>query len=253
MNLRYITCSGIDKHNSIYDMFNLMQIDNRVELAVQAHTKKMSDGMPRNVWFNQVLDYAINNPKLYYNFAVHVNTEWCKDICNGYFPYELSLLFGKYNEHGKPLIKRWQLNIPAEFAEKTNINKVVNNVAELIENNSDRNFIIQYKPATIDIVRNLHRQTQNFSILFDESGGKGKSPVAWQYQPYNLLYTGYSGGLSPQNIKQNLSKIDHVAPVNRYTWVDAEKNLKNDNDLFDVQKAEQYIRAVLEWEKQNQR
>ncbi|MBO7066361.1 MAG: hypothetical protein J6W40_01925, partial [Alphaproteobacteria bacterium] len=58
---------------------------------------------------------------------------------------------------------------------------------------------------------------------------------------------GYSGGLSPENIADNLSKISQVTSADDMIWIDAEGKLKT-NDLFDVARARDYIKNVKNWE-----
>ena len=58
MKLRYITCSDPREHNSIKSVIELAKLP-RAEIAVQCHPSKMSVGMPRNVWFNQLICAAL--------------------------------------------------------------------------------------------------------------------------------------------------------------------------------------------------
>ena len=78
MKLRYITCSDPREHNSIQDMVDLAKLPH-AEIAVQCHPSKMSAGMPRNVWFNDVLRVARNERNM--NLAIHINMEWADSIC----------------------------------------------------------------------------------------------------------------------------------------------------------------------------
>lgn len=82
-------------------------------------------------------------------------------------------------------------------------------------------------------------------VLFDASGGLGKSPDAW---PPALQYKlcGYAGGLGPDNIASELHKIETVIgkPFNTNNpemWIDMESKLRTD-DEFDLNK----VKAVAE-------
>ena len=78
MKLKYITCSDPREHNSIKSIMELSRLPH-VEIAVQCHPSKMSNGMPRNVWFNELLNAAYQTQNI--NLAIHVNAEWANDIC----------------------------------------------------------------------------------------------------------------------------------------------------------------------------
>ncbi len=249
MNLKYITCSDPREFNDIHDIVKLAKISPRAEIAVQAHPSKMSRGMPRNEWFRELVQY-VQRDKHDINLAVHINREWCDEICRtGKMPSELMEFF--YVRNGdKMLIKRWQLNIPADTAKKADVFAL----ACLIGNNPDHDFILQYNTNTKHIANQLFYHTPvMFSLLYDASGGRGISPDGWQDPVFPKIPQGYSGGLSPENVKSNLSKISAVQEYPRDDiWIDAEGKLKTD-DKFDITRARQYILNAENWLlKQNQ-
>ena len=97
----------------------------------------------------------------------------------------------------------------------------------------------------------MHNAGANFQILFDASGGRGISADEWKKPVYPEKHAqGYSGGLSPENVADNLTKISRVADAHTI-WVDAEGKLKTDNK-FDCARAAAYIKNAIRWE-QNQK
>jgi phosphoribosylanthranilate isomerase len=75
--------------------------------------------------------------------------------------------------------------------------------------------------------------------LFDLSGGQGKLPPEWRKPFYNFSYKtliGYAGGLNPDNLEENIEKIEEVAGDN-YVWLDMETGCRT-NNAFDLQKVE---------------
>lgn len=245
MNLRYITCSDPREFNDIHDIVALAHTSPRAEIAVQAHPSKMSSGMPRNEWFRELLQY-VQQDHIDINLAMHVNREWCDEICRtGKIPTELKDFFGLSNDvNKKPLIKRWQLNIPHDTARNVNIKAL----AQLIECASKRDFIIQYGGHTKHIAAQLFCCNNiRFSLLYDASGGRGISPDCWQKPVFPCVPQGYSGGLSPENVENNLSEIARVQKWPRDDiWIDAEGKLKTD-DKFDINRARQYILNAEHW------
>ena len=242
MNLKYITCSDPREFNDIHDIVKLAKISPRVEIAIQAHPSKMSRGMPRNEWFHELAQYVVRD-KHKVNFAIHVNREWCDDICRtGKIPGELMEFFYVLNGN-QLLIKRWQLNVPRE----TIINTNIKSLGHLFESNKDRDFIIQYNVNTKNMVSDLFwHSSVDFSLLYDASGGRGISPDKWQEPVFPTISQGYSGGLSPENVQSNLDKISFVVPANHDIWIDAEGKLKTD-DKFDIVRARQYILNAENW------
>ena len=246
MQLRYITCSDPREHNPISEIIELGAMP-KAEIAVQCHPSKMSAGMPRNVWFNDLLHVAYSIPTL--NLAIHINKDWADDICTkGKIPDVLAEWIYARNCQGNPTIKRIQLNMPSETAQ--NINPTA--LARLIRVLPRREFILQYNNNTKTAVEKLHKTGAQFSLLFDASGGRGKAPSAWQKPIYETHPMGYSGGLSPDNVVHNLRQISALVG-NTPIWIDAEhrlqsNNLFDDKERFDTQLARQYLERANNWE-----
>ena len=94
----------------------------------------------------------------------------------------------------------------------------------------------KYDPA--DLVRRV-KDNPNHAVLFDESAGRGISPDSWD-APLDGHFSGYAGGLKPDNVAQNLETIAKVAK-GHVTWIDMETGVRTD-DKFDLAK----VRRVLE-------
>lgn len=243
MELRYITCSDPRNYNTFTELEDLWYIDNRVELAVQMHPGKVSPDTERYNWVRQLVDCLYGKHREY-KFAIHVNCDWCDDICNGNIPVALKPLFDVANYYtGKPVVGRIQLNMPEKTAENFNAQKL----KPVIESYGDKEFILQYNTRTANSVEQLHKTGAKFSLLFDASGGRGIDAENWRAPIYPEEHPmGYSGGLSPENVTDNLDKIKTVAGDNKI-WIDAEGKLKQD-DKFDFNRAAKYICNTLKWE-----
>ncbi len=254
MDIRYITCSDPRNHNTYEELFGLCKMDPRVEIAVQMHPGKVSPDTERYKWIKQLVDMMSDSITIQdvCNLAIHVNNDWCDDICNGTVPVALQPLFNAdrwYEQHMtrlQPVVKRIQLNMPQKTADNFNAHKL----KTLIEYYEDKDFIIQYNARTKNAVQQLHKIGANFSLLFDESGGTGRDAGVWRAPVYPYFhYQGYSGGLSPENVAENLTKISRVAGAHAI-WIDAEGKLKTD-DKFDPKRAAEYIKNTLAWEQKH--
>lgn len=257
MNIKYITCSDPREFNDINEIIDLAKSSPRAEIAIQMHPSKASPGMPRYEWLTELLkklqsdqytNYILGRKYLYglINLAVHINSEWATKICqSGKFPRELYPLLCLRYTGGfdvKPIIRRIQINVPKDAA----ICASSIDMARMMNENRDYKFIIQYNEKTADLVHRLYRIGANFSPLYDASGGNGISPDAWCGPVFDYGWTGYSGGISPENVANNLTKISAVVPANRDIWIDAEGKLKTDNK-FDIARARQYIKNAENW------
>jgi len=90
---------------------------------------------------------------------------------------------------------------------------------------------------------NLYKSSKTYHIdsypLYDLSGGAGMLPDKW-IKPIGD-YCGYAGGLSPDNLKDNLNKLSNIVgdvPI----WIDAETHLRSHNDkVFDIDKVIRFL------------
>ena len=113
-----------------------------------------------------------------------------------------------------------------------------------------KEFIFQYDNVNTELVTAAQNASVNFSALFDLSHGAGIAPSQWP----NLLPNtrcGYAGGLSPENLADQIERIEEKAgdtPI----WIDMETHVRsNDDALFDLEKvarcleiASKYITAL---------
>ncbi len=247
MKLRYITCSDAREQLPPDAAIKLLSDFPIAELAIQTHPTKMSVSMPRRKWFDELLRNVRNNPKKL-NLAVHVNLDWCNLFCRGIIAPDLLDLFFLTQTDGTPVIKRWQINI---HGSKTPLFQA-DNIARIIANYPDREYIFQYASSEYNRIRRLDQTGVKFSVLYDASGGQGKAPRNWR-APWNPnIPQGYSGGISPDNVAGNLDKIARVVSDRESIWIDAEGKLKNpETRLFDINRAREYISNALAWSKNN--
>ena len=91
----------------------------------------------------------------------------------------------------------------------------------------------------------------NHALLVDGSGGRGISPEKWE-RPATSKLVGFAGGLGPENLATELPKIAAVADDEGDWWVDMEGNLRDNDDLFNVSRAEKALAVFLKWREENQ-
>jgi phosphoribosylanthranilate isomerase len=102
----------------------------------------------------------------------------------------------------------------------------------------DHDFIYQCDGVNDRWIREL----EFGSPLFDTSGGAGVLPNRWP-GAWPGRYCGYAGGLGPDNVVEQLTRIRIAANEGERFWIDMERRVRSDDDeQFDLDK----VRTVLE-------
>ena len=246
MKLRYITMSDPRENLDIADGMNLLEVSPLAELGVQAHPTAMSYGLTRYIWFNKLLN-AVEDLKEQPNIALHINYQWCDDMCNNVVPKQIQDWLDRKNKKTeKPLIKRIQLNI-GDSAYVFRAHKV----HDLIARFPGHEFILPYNERVAPKIDLLHATKAKFSLLFDESYGAGIAPKSYDVPPYNDVNCGYAGGLSSYNVIERMGKIAAVLPADYATWIDAEGQLRDLFGQMNLHQARAYLDNALKWCKEN--
>lgn len=92
--------------------------------------------------------------------------------------------------------------------------------------------------ATRKDAEELQRHGDKASVLYDPSGGRGRSPTAWPQQLYGGS-VGYAGGIGPENVVSVLEELG----ARESFWIDMETRVRNDADQLDLQKVEAVLLA----------
>lgn len=120
-------------------------------------------------------------------------------------------------------------------------------IKAMMDRNSDKTIITQHNYANAALWRNL-REFNNHAILFDESGGRGLSPITWP-SAIDGVASGYAGGLGLSNIEQELPCIQRAAGGDVGFWIDAEGKLRDTQDRFDLRVVRQYLDLVAAFDR----
>lgn len=93
--------------------------------------------------------------------------------------------------------------------------------------------ILQMDGVNDGLLEACHFHGVNAFPLFDLSHGAGVLPESWP-APHEKSYTGYAGGLGPDNIDDELPKIA-AAAAGREFWIDMETKIRShDDQQFDL-------------------
>lgn len=81
------------------------------------------------------------------------------------------------------------------------------------------------------------------SLLHDSSGGFGRE-ISKVDPPYNLHFTGYAGGIKPDNVKKIVDLIELANIKNEMYYIDMESGVREDN-IFSITKCQQVIANLI--------
>ena len=170
------------------------------------------------------------------NLSCHICGRWVDDLLGGTFPD-----FTKISDWFRYSFQRFQVNthgVPRRIAFEA-LNEIVD--ALRVES---KNVIFQ-----IDSVNNIIpmiERLQTVEALFDLSHGAGVLPPAWP-TPIDRVSCGYAGGLSPENVEEQIQKIISVSNGKEF-WIDAETKLR-DGGNFDLDKVAAFLEKAKPWVK----
>lgn len=231
-----VSCCGANELLNVENVVDFLESNPQVEIGIGVSRERCSVGMPRFSWILD-LQSRLSPEKGMSRIAFHVNGNWSKEIVeNGTLPEELFYLL--WRNKG---IVRIQLNVIGSGHTFDNIS--VKPLADLITELSEKQigrFIIPANKESFAFIKKLQTLTDEFDVLYDASFGFGKKAEKYlSLFPQQLQ--GYAGGLSGDNIQEELLKIDKAQTAPTQIWVDAEGRLKNDNvNTLDLNKAKRF-------------
>jgi len=224
-----VTITGADDATNINDLVELSKEFPFVEWGILVSRDHFGEPrFPFNHWISQFSKAAeINELQV----ATHICGAWVKE-----------LLIGELDWTALPacvnISDRIQINTHSETHSSTF--SMVNRLKEL----SQKKFIFQ-----LDGVNNLlpyALKSCGFRAqgLFDKSGGRGIIPDKWP-SPTFAFPIGFAGGLGPDNVKEEISRINDVcrAPY----WIDMQRRVRTEDDSsLDINKVRSVLQQVEE-------
>lgn len=173
-------------------------------------------------------------------FSGHICGAWVREILAGKWPK-----WDFYNIHDSfispDVFKRWQINT---HAQPHNVDFIQLPYILLELEKNEQSVIFQYDDVNTELVsRSVKAKADNVSALFDLSHGAGILPSSWP-KPIEGVPCGYAGGLSPENVSEQLSKLES-AVGDSTIWIDAETKLRSaDDQVFDIEKVRAFLAAA---------
>lgn len=227
MNLDRVTITGADDSTDPQELVRLSKRFPFVEWGILLSASSWPNGSPRFpslAWLN-LLCATPGSRTL--KLSGHLCGRWVRDLCAG-----RATVARDIDQVG---FQRIQLNFHAH----THAIRPEAFASALAAWPGAPGFIFQLEgvnDVALDIARSFGL---NAWPLFDLSGGAGVLPASWPKLQGG--YAGYAGGLSPDNLEQQLPLIAAAADGGRF-WIDVETHVRSDNDrLFDMAKVERFL------------
>lgn len=233
--LNRVTITGASDDTSFADMVEIQKEYPFVEwgILLSRSQKGKQNRFPRQDWLNRLSLFQKEN-----NDFLNLSGHLCGIYVNLFLEEQIkhTLDDQRINELDGLLIcqlfKRIQINT---HGEKHDVN--LKNLFLNVTNNRDVEFIAQIDDVNDYIYELRDLKAQNISGLYDLSHGAGVLPENWK-KPLEGIKTGYAGGLSTDNLKEQLDRLENV--VSEPTWIDVETWVRT-NDLLDLNKVKQFL------------
>ncbi len=239
-----ITITGADDSVTPEDLVKLSSKYPFVEWGILISASQMGGKrFPSMEWMNRL---AKLQSVFSMNLSAHICGRWVRELAAGIIPSVEGKLTSDFPAVLLKECARLQLNF---HAEKTEFSDDFIRLIDILH----QDVIIQMDGVNDGILYTLaerHSERVLFfrsvDALFDISHGAGVLPEAWP-KPIPGQYCGYAGGLGPDNLEEQMAKIDAVVGVNR-AWVDMETKVRSNGDKqFDLAKVEQCLQIASRW------
>ena len=232
MKLRYVTFTGADDTTSIEDLVELSREYPKVEWGVLLSENSMGNKarFPCRSWMDNLAAY-LDLRGVPVNLSGHLCGTWMRRIVSMGVTQDAAHGVGPLWTH----FQRLQIN----FAGSENI--VTPFMDKAFLDVVDKRWILQNRNHGWVAPTIQRYGDKRLHVLGDHSGGRGVLPQSWtpQFMSEVEMY-GYAGGLSPENIGEQIELIAKVSEGREF-WIDMESGIRT-SEKFDLKK----VQAVLE-------
>lgn len=230
MKLRYVTITGADDSVSIDQMLELSDRYPFVEWGILVSKRQMgSFRFPSERWLAKLDEVLLANTDI--NISMHVCGKWVRQTLMGENIWDE--IAGSLDSHAQ----RVQINTHAEPHASTV------GMAKCLEALWAREIIFQWDGVNDHLAHAMASYGINTAALFDTSGGAGILPGSWP-EPDRRLPCGYAGGLGPDNVVEQIRKIEDICG-DRTVWIDMERRVRSEDDSrLDMNKVERVLKSV---------
>ncbi len=213
-NLLRVTITGADNSTDIAELVDLAAQYPFLELGILV--SKRQEGSPRfpgRDWIAKFCEAATLHK---FNVSTHLCGRWVRELLLGELHwYEVPDVIDVSN--------RLQINTHAEtLPNRSAFADNLRGTATVTE------AIFQWDGINNHLTHAARGCGINASALFDKSGGAGILPASWPL-PERDFWCGYAGGLGPDNVVDQVLRIDAISSHLGY-WIDMERKVRTVDD-----------------------
>lgn len=222
MKINKVTLTGADNKTNYADLLKLQEQYPFVEWGILF--SKSREGQQRYPTQEHIKDQFTGIGSL--ELSAHFCGWWSKVVLEN---QNFELITGLPDQ-----FKRVQLNY--NFKNSKGFDLIT--LLRFAENYNQKSIILQYNRSNSEVLDKFRSENvlpENIHFLYDGSGGRG-TEIQVIDEPIGTYYTGYSGGLSTENIDSICATISRAENQSK-VWIDMESGVRTDND-FDLIKVE---------------
>lgn len=223
MRINKVTISGADNLVSQDEMLYTQHVFPFVEWGILVSTKRMGTSRyPSLEWIKRL------DPEL--NISFHLCGDICRDFVEGGSQW-MTLYIQKNISY-----QRLQLNF--SFKEDKDYLDNLMGIAKTALNMQkySKAIVLAYNKGSKNnldrFIKGIPSAPDNIHYLYDSSGGRGTEIKS--FNPPLKNYTGYAGGINPENILSICNSLTEMEPKDEI-WIDMETGVRT-GDKFDMQK-----------------
>lgn len=234
MILDRVTITGADDTTHIKDVIELSKKYPFVEWGILLSASNEGTARyPGLGWIEELMDVA---DRWQLRLSGHLCGQWVRALCLGHNRFQINrpTIAGNF--------QRIQLNFHAQEHDIEEDRFV----QALKLWNGPEQFIFQFDDVNDKLMGKAIDGGLACAPLFDTSGGRGVYPATWP-APIGG-YSGYAGGLHPDQIDAQLKDIEAAAGIRQEVWVDVETHVRPDDDSkLDIDKTDKFLAACKPW------
>jgi len=228
-NLSLISFVGIDIHTPYENLFIGFNDPNiKCEFGVLYSESRKNTRYPDYDFCKKYLSWGLDN-----NVATSLHL--CGDDAINKFLNQDNKIMDLCKLAG-----RTQLNI--KIQNFTDYNVLADTILKVGLNN-ELTLILQKNATKFKfneiLLSKLSPQAANIHLLNDSSGGFGRE-ISVVDKPHSDYFTGYAGGINPDNVLRIVSLIDDVNSDNYQYYIDMESGVRT-NNLFSIEKCQDIL------------
>jgi hypothetical protein len=253
--IRFVTLTGADDTTDPASLKGLSLQFPFVEWGILFSQKRFrTPRFPSKEWLEKLFNQSSMN------LCLHLCGSYVRSLLKGHAIFLGDLENIDRDQYPWQLFKRVQINTHGEDHD-WNIEALV----AFLRTEHEHEFIFQLdgngKNEAMAKSLVLEHGLKNVSFLFDTSHGAGLSPrTNWPSPQLSKGSFGYAGGLGPDNIAEEISKIVAIAQLRDDNkcgiWLDMETKVRSfpapdpgrpNNDMFDLDKCRKVLERANPW------